>query len=194
MSKIDIYVCNQNHAPFAEEIARMYTASAAERGTGIAMRKPNYIIEKMESGNAVIALMNDQILMGFCYIETFDNKQYVSNSGLIVHPSYRGKGIGKQIKKAVFNLAREKYPEAKIFGITTSLAVMRINSELGYAPVTFSELTKDELFWKGCSSCTNYEILKSKNYKMCLCTGMLAASKLEAEINKDQHVKIEHEE
>ena len=105
------------------------------------------------------------------------NKRYVSNSGLLVHPDYRGQGIARKIKQKVFNLARDKYPNSQVFGITTSLAVMRINTSLGYHPVTFSELTKDETFWKGCSSCPNYQILKEKQYQMCLCTGMLAPSK-----------------
>jgi hypothetical protein len=56
---------------------------------------------------------------------------------------------------------------------------MKINSELGYRPVTFSELTQDEDFWKGCQSCPNYDILLRCNHRMCLCTGMLAPSKAE---------------
>ena len=67
----------------------------------------------------------------------------------------------------------QKFPEAKVFGITTGLAVMKINSDLGYKPVPFSELTTDPTFWAGCKTCTNFEILKSKDNKMCLCTGML---------------------
>ena len=105
----------------------------------------------MKAGDAVIALKGEQFV-GFCYIESFENKKYVSNSGLLVHPDFRGRGIAKQIKRHVFSLARDRYPASRVFGITTSLAVMRINTSLGYHPVTFSELTKDEAFWKGCSS------------------------------------------
>ncbi len=176
---ITISIANESHVPYAEDICKEYEASAKVRGTGIAKRKPEYVINKMLEGDAVIAL-EGSAFVGFCYIESFENKKYVSNSGLLVHPDYRGQGIAKQIKKKVFNLAREKYPQSRVFGITTSLAVMRINTSLGYHPVTFSELTKDETFWKGCSSCSNYEILKSKNYELCLCTGMLAPSKTEA--------------
>jgi hypothetical protein len=50
---------------------------------------------------------------------------------------------------------------------------MRINSGLGYKPVTYSELTDDEAFWKGCQSCVNFEILQSKSRTNCLCTAML---------------------
>jgi N-acetylglutamate synthase-like GNAT family acetyltransferase len=173
-----IDIASEKYISYAQSICALYEESAKVRGTGIAKRSEAYVISKMKNGNAVIALDNKN-LVGFCYVETFEDKKYVSNSGLIVHPDYRKLGIAKEIKKIVFNLARDKYPDARIFGITTSLAVMRINTNLGYHPVTFSELTKDEAFWKGCSSCTNYHILKSKDYQMCMCTGMLAQSKEE---------------
>ncbi len=175
---ITISIANDNHLPYAEQICHQYSESAKVRGTGIAQRSAAYLTSKIKSGNAVIALTKEQYV-GFCYVESFDNKKYVSNSGLTVHPDFRNQGIARKIKKCAFELARNKYPEARVFGITTNLAVMRINSALGYQPVTFSELTKDEAFWKGCSSCSNYDILKLKEYKMCLCTGMLAPSKVE---------------
>ena len=50
---------------------------------------------------------------------------------------------------------------------------MKINSDLGYEPVTYSELTQDEAFWAGCKSCVNYEILMSKERKICMCTATL---------------------
>ena len=118
-------------------------------------------------------------MIGFCYVESWSDTQYVSNSGLIVDPDYRKHGLARKIKKAAFNLARDLYPSAKVFGITTSGPVMKINTELGYMPVPFADLTQDEQFWKGCSSCPNYAILQEKQRKMCLCTGMLAPSKLE---------------
>ncbi|NND08168.1 MAG: GNAT family N-acetyltransferase [Saprospiraceae bacterium] len=176
---MSISIASDAHLHYAEEICNEYAASAQVRGTGIAKRSPEYVIAKMKAGDAVIALKGEQFV-GFCYIESFEDKKYVSNSGLLVHPDFRGKGIAKKIKKHVFSLARDRYPASRVFGITTSLAVMRINTSLGYHPVTFSELTKDEAFWKGCSSCSNYEILKSKDYQMCLCTGMLAPSKNES--------------
>lgn len=147
--------------------------SAKARGTGIAKRSPEYIQQKIQEGKAVIALTPDGTWVGFCYIEAWENSQYVANSGLIVSPSFRKSGVAREIKRKVFELSRKKYPEAKIFGLTTGLAVMKINSELGYEPVTYSELTNDEQFWKGCQSCVNYDILMSKQRKNCLCTGML---------------------
>lgn len=147
--------------------------SAKARGTGIAKRSPEYIEKKMEEGKAVIAVTADGTWVGFCYIEAWQHDKYVANSGLIVAPSFRHTGVAKEIKKKVFELSRKKYPDSKIFGLTTGLAVMKINSSLGYKPVTYSELTSDDEFWKGCKSCVNYEILTMKERKNCLCTAML---------------------
>ncbi len=157
---------------YATIITDEMASSAKARGTGIAKRSPEYIEQKINEGKAVIALTKEGAWVGFCYIEVWKG-EYVANSGLIVAPEYRKSGIAKQIKRRVFDLSREKYPEAKIFGLTTGLAVMKINSELGYEPVTYSELTNDEEFWAGCKSCVNYDILMSKERKNCMCTAML---------------------
>ena len=157
---------------YAKTITDEMEASAKARGTGIAKRTPEYIELKIDEGKAVIAVTGDGTWVGFCYIETWEG-EYVANSGLIVSPAFRKSGVAKSIKHRIFQLSREKYPEAKIFGLTTGLAVMKINSELGYEPVTYSELTPDEKFWAGCKSCVNYEILMSKDRKNCLCTAML---------------------
>jgi len=148
-------------------------ASANARGTGIAKRSPEYIEIKIDEGKAVIAVTKDGDWVGFCYIENWSHGEYVANSGLIVAPAFRKSGVAKSIKQRIFNLSREKYPESKIFGLTTGLAVMKINSDLGYEPVTYSELTQDEAFWAGCKSCVNYEILISKERNICMCTAML---------------------
>lgn len=148
-------------------------ASAKARGTGIAKRTPEYLQLKMAEGKAVIAFTKKGGWAGFCYIETWGHGKFVANSGLIVSPEYRKSGLARVIKEQIFELSRKKYPAAKIFGLTTGLAVMKINSDLGYVPVTYSELTDDEAFWKGCQSCINYEILISKERKNCLCTAML---------------------
>tara|TARA_B100000768_G_scaffold153995_1_gene150484 strand:- start:8265 stop:8921 length:657 start_codon:yes stop_codon:yes gene_type:complete len=166
-----ILVANDSHFKHASSICNMMAEAAKVRGTGIAQRQPTYICKKMEEGKAVIAL-DGEILIGFCYIESWENQKYVANSGLIVHPEFRKTGLAKAIKKATFDLSKKKFPNAKLFGITTSMAVMKINSDLGYKPVTFSELTQDEAFWKGCQSCVNYDILKRTNKSMCICTAM----------------------
>lgn len=169
---MEIVIATTDHFRYAEIISETIDDSAKQRGTGIAKRTPEYIQMKMRNGNAVIALDGGKFA-GFCYIETFGEKNFVVHSGLIVHPDYRNQGLAKKIKTKVFNHSREKYPEAKVFGITTGLAVMKINYELGYKPVTFSELTNDPEFWKGCQTCQNYDVLKRTDMKMCLCTGML---------------------
>lgn len=158
---------------YAETITKEMEESAKARGTGIARRSPDYIRQKINEGKAVIAVTTDGTWVGFCYIEAWENENYVANSGLIVSPSFRKSGVAREIKRKIFELSRTKYPEAKIFGLTTGLAVMKINSELGYEPVTYSELTNDEAFWKGCQSCVNFDILTAKNRKNCLCTAML---------------------
>lgn len=170
--QFQILVANESHYGFAQTICDEMAESAKARGTGIAKRSPDYIIEKMKEGKAVIALSNEGEWAGFCYIETWEG-EYVANSGLIVSPKFRKGGLAKAIKQKIFELSRTKYPDAKIFGLTTGLAVMKINSELGYEPVTYSELTQDEAFWAGCKSCVNYEILMSKERKNCMCTAML---------------------
>ncbi|MEM6633060.1 MAG: GNAT family N-acetyltransferase [Bacteroidota bacterium] len=168
----EIYVAGEPHFLYAEQVCLLIEEAAKARGTGIAKREVSYIQKKMEEGKAIIALHGKE-LAGFCYIETWGHGRYVANSGLIVSPNFRKSGLAKRIKKAAFDLSREKYPSAKLFGITTSLAVMKINSELGYKPVTFSELTTDEEFWAGCKSCPNFDVLTRTHRKICLCTGML---------------------
>jgi len=170
---IIVRIANSGDAHFAETITAEMEESAKARGTGIAKRSPQYIVDKMTEGKAVIALTTEKIWVGFCYIEEWSHGEFVANSGLIVSPAFRKTGVAKQIKQKIFELSRTNYPNAKIFGLTTGLAVMKINSDLGYEPVTYSQLTNDEQFWSGCKSCVNYDILTSKERKNCLCTAML---------------------
>jgi GNAT superfamily N-acetyltransferase len=167
-----VVVAGPEHREHADGICRLLEEAAKSRGTGIAKRSPEYIRAKIDEGKGIIALQGND-LAGFCYIETWSHGRYVANSGLIVSPAYRKQGLAKMIKRRAFELSRRKYPDAKIFGITTSLPVMKINSELGYKPVTFSELTTDDVFWQGCQSCPNYDVLTRTERRHCLCTGML---------------------
>ncbi len=189
----------EQHTNYAEQICDEMAESAKARGTGIAKRTPDYIVKKMLEGKAVIALHTDGTWAGFCYIETWSHGTFVANSGLIVNPQYRNRGLAKMIKKAVFELSRLKYPEAKIFGLTTGLPVMKINSELGYEPVTYSMLTQDEDFWKGCQSCVNYDILMMKERKNCMCTAMLwdpeeKAKEIEQKMKEAEELKQQLDE
>lgn len=169
---MNILRAKAEHIIYAKQISLCIDESAKVRGTGIARRTPKYLATKIENGNAVIALDENQFA-GFCYIEVWGHGKYVAHSGLIVAPEFRGRGLAKKIKKEVFNISLEQYPNAKIFGITTGQAVMKINYELGYKPVHFSELTDDPEFWKGCQTCKNFDILTRTERKLCLCTGML---------------------
>jgi hypothetical protein len=164
---------NPADAPYAQQIADEMESSAKARGTGIAKRTPEYLANKMKEGKAVIALTTDGTWVGFCYIEAWGHGNFVANSGLIVSPDFRKTGVATEIKGLIFKLSRRKFPDAKIFGLTTGLAVMKMNSELGYVPVTYSELTDDEEFWSNCRSCVNFDILTSKDRKNCMCTAML---------------------
>lgn len=154
------------------EICAQTSISAKERGTGISGRSPEYLAEKMKKGEAVIAYAENGEWAGFCFISSWENNRYVSTSGLIVAPQFRHTGLAKKIKEKIFSLCRNKYPQASIFSLTSGLAVMKMNHELGFEPVTYSELTNEESFWEGCKSCVNCPILESKNRKNCLCTAM----------------------
>lgn len=172
INQVKVEIANQNHLKYIDVINNEIEHASAERGTGIARRTYEYLETKIKDGKAIIATDGEKFA-GFCYIETWGHNRFVANSGLIVAPEYRGLGLAKKIKKKAFELSRNKFPDAKIFGLTTGLAVMKINHELGYRPVTFSELTDDEMFWKGCSGCVNYDILLRTGKSKCLCTGML---------------------
>lgn len=192
-SEFAVIVASEQHTGYAAQICDEMEESAKARGTGIARRNPEYVANKMREGKAVIALHKDGTWAGFCYIETWSHSEFVANSGLIVNPQFRKCGLAKAIKHRIFQLSREKYPDAKIFGLTTGLAVMKINSEIGYEPVTYSELTQDENFWKGCQSCVNYDILTAKGRKNCLCTAMLygPVEKARLEKEKSEHLLAE---
>lgn len=167
-----IVIADTSHSIYAQEICNTISEAALVRGTGIAKRSPEYIITKIKNGNAVIAL-EDKKFAGFCYIESWGHGKFVANSGLIVHPDFRKLGLAKKIKSIIFEHSRAKFPKAKVFSITTGLPVMKLNSDLGYKPVTFSELTNDQSFWNGCQTCKNYDVLQRTKQQMCLCTGML---------------------
>ena len=173
INDIEIVVANAGHVKYVDEVLETINHAAKVRGTGIAKRSPEYVKQKMIEGKAVLALYKGEEFAGFSYIESWSNKTFVANSGLIVAPKFRGIGLAKLIKRRIFDLSREMFPNAKIFSLTTGEAVMKMNNELGYRPVTFPSLTDDEAFWRGCESCVNFDILQRNGRRMCLCTGML---------------------
>ena len=147
--EIKIMVADESHLGYVNTILDTIEKAAKIRGTGIAKRSPEYVELKIKEGKAIIALCGN-VFAGFCYIETWGNKKYVANSGLIVPDEFRGHGLAKKIKRFSFELSRERYPDAKLFGLTSGAAVMKINTELGYVPVTFADLTDDDSFWNWC--------------------------------------------
>lgn len=169
---IKIMVADKSHYTYVDEILTTIAEAAKVRGTGIAKRNPGYVKQKMSEGKAVIALDGEKFA-GFSYIETWGGKHYVTTSGLIVPEQYRGHGLARRIKHVTFTLARMRWPQAKIFSLTSGAAVMKLNTEHGYVPVTFAQLTDDETFWKGCEGCINQDILKRTDRRYCVCTGML---------------------
>ena len=186
INNINIEVAGEKHVKYVDEILDTIARAAKVRGTGIAKRSPEYVRQKMLEHKAVVATYEGRFA-GFSYIESWSNRQFVANSGLIVADEFRGIGLAKRIKRNIFELSRKMFPEAKIFSLTTGAAVMKMNSELGYRPVTFSQLTDDEAFWKGCESCVNFDILQRNGRSMCLCTGML----YDPEEHKDNQSKNE---
>ncbi len=169
---IEVLVAGPEHETYVDTILQTIADAAKVRGTGIAKRTHEYLATKMKEAKAVIAL-SDGRFAGFSYIETWGNKQYVTTSGLIVHPDFRGRGVAKKIKDMTFSLARTRWPHAKIFSLTSGAAVMKMNTELGYQPVTFADLTDDEAFWRGCEGCCNVDVLHRTGRKYCICTAML---------------------
>lgn len=193
--EIEVLVAGPEHEVYVDTILDTIAEAAKVRGTGIAKRTHEYVAKKMQEAKAVIALNKaDHRFAGFSYIETWGNKQYVTTSGLIVHPDFRGLGLAKRIKDMTFTLARTRWPHAKIFSLTSGAAVMKMNTELGYKPVTFAELTDDESFWQGCEGCINVDVLHRTDRKYCICTGMLfdPTEQLPAKIPDEVLVRIRH--
>lgn len=171
--EIEVMIAEASHEEYVDTILETIEEAAKVRGTGIAKRTHEYVAQKMKEGKAVIALSTDGEFAGFSYIESWGNKQYVTTSGLIVHPDFRGLGVAKRIKEMTFQLARMRWPKAKVFSLTSGAAVMKMNTELGYVPVTFADLTDDEAFWRGCNGCVNHDVLERTNHRYCICTAMM---------------------
>ena len=191
MESVVIRVATEADSIHSLAICDEMEASAKARGTGIAKRSPIYLAEKMRKKQAYIAFV-DQKLAGFCYTETWSAGSYVANSGLIIFPDFRRSGIARELKAFAFQESKKVNPTVKFFGLTTSLAVMNINSELGYRPVTYSELTQDEEFWASCKSCVNYQTLQAKDRKNCLCTAMLYDPEWEVRKRERSLGRVQH--
>lgn len=169
---ITVEVASEKHIPYIKDIlAAIYEASKV-KGNSIVMRDPDYLAVKMKEGKAVIALSGDDFA-GFCYIECWQDEQFVANSGLIVKPEYRGQHLATRIKEKIFEVSRTMFPNVCIFSITKSQAVIKMNTALGFRQVSYDQLTTDPKFWKGCDTCPHFQELLSNGYKSCQCTGLL---------------------
>lgn len=96
--KIDVMIAEACHEEYVDIILDTIEAAAKVRGTGIAKRTHEYVAQKMKEGKAVIALEGNKFA-GFSYIESWGNKQYVTTSGLIVHPDFRGLALPKESRR-----------------------------------------------------------------------------------------------
>lgn len=197
VQNIEISIASRDHLQYVPEIEAAIYQASLQKGTGIAVRSKDYLVRKIEEGKAVIALGNEGLWAGFCYIESWGHNKFVANSGLIVSSFFRGAGLASEIKKRALELSASLFPGARLFGLTTSLAVMKINSGLGYKPVTFSELTDDDDFWKGCETCPYYDILVRTKRDDCLCTAMIMDPAEKRKVNGEAtasgiKVKINH--
>lgn len=170
---IFVRIATINDIKYVDEIIQETESSAIARGSGISKRSPESLAQKIRDEKAVIAVTTAGEWVGFAYFEAWENGSFISNSGLIVSPKFRKTGVARAIKDRIFRMSRRKYPNAKIFSITSGIAIMKMNTQLGFEPVTFAEITKDPSFWEGCKSCVNYGILEGKKKCNCLCTAML---------------------
>lgn len=161
-----------NHHKYIPDILEAIYDASKVKGNSIVMRDPAYLAKKMDEGKAVIATQGDKFA-GFCYIESWESERFIANSGLIVKPEYRGLGLASRIKKTIFDICRTMFPDAKIFSITKSQAVIKMNTRLGFMEVPYSELTVDPKFWKGCDTCPHYQTLLDNGMQNCECHGLL---------------------
>jgi GNAT superfamily N-acetyltransferase len=181
-SRIHVVIAGPAHIKYVYPILAEMEASAKVRGTGIAKRSPQALCQKVYAGKAVIALAENGDWAGFSYIESWGDGEFVSNSGLIVNPVYRGGGVATAIKREIFALSRRLYPGAKIFSITTGAAVLRLNHQFGFEPVTYEQVTRDQRFWDQCKHCVNHAVLESQGGKRCLCTAMMYTPAVEKKV------------
>lgn len=168
-----IITAHSGHEVHAAYISQLIQDGAKARGIGRGGRPAEYLAQKMRDGHAIIAFDDFGHVAGFSFLDIWEGGSFVANAGFIVAPEYRGLSLGKEIKVKAFELARDLFPDAKIFGITTTPAVMHMNNALGYVAVPYAELPQDEKYWAGCAKCPFYDVLVRANRKSCLCTAML---------------------
>lgn len=147
---------------YADNIAHEISISALLRNVAIEPRTGDYIFQKMIDGLAVIAIDNEtEEWIGFCALDVWNHQRYVANTGLIVKPKYRGKNVSNLLKNKLFELARIKFPSAKIFSLTNKELIKKINIDLGFQEVEAREILYDPYFNTGMNSWVDFiELLK----------------------------------
>lgn len=156
----------------ASSISRALRREVARGTHGMASRSPGSIRKSMEQGRAVLALDGER-WVGFCYVSPWEGGKFVSTSALLVRPRYRRRGVGRRLKKAALLLCRQRFPESRPFGLTTSETVAEMNRQLGFRIVGYDAIPRDPGFWKACKSCPFHGILRRHRGRRCHCTAML---------------------
>jgi len=159
----------------SEDVHRAEAASGlieqASTEYDIARRTPEWLARKIEMGRAAIATDGGE-LVGFGYWSAWENDTFISHSGLVVRPDHRGSGMGRKLKRVLFESSRRQLPKAALMSLTTSPQVRKLNLSLGFEIVALEELTKDPAFWEGCKSCRNFAGVQARGERCC-CEGML---------------------
>lgn len=154
---------------FAEVAARLIDQAAGEHD--IARREPGFLRSKLVSGRAALGLVGDE-LVAFGYWSEWEEGRFVSHSGLVVSPAYRGRGLGRRLKLVLFDSSRSRFPEATLMSLTSSEAVKALNRSLGFRVVPLERLTTDPAFWKGCETCRNVAEVRARGSRCC-CEAMI---------------------
>ncbi len=187
---ITVRIATKKDYCYAEIISKELNTSAANRGVQIKNRTPKYILDKMETGLAIVAINSEtEEWIGFSTLEVWEHEQFVANTGLIIAPKYRGHGFSMLIKSKLFELSRQKYPKAKIFSLTGNPNIIQINQTLGFTTVPFSTILNDNLFLTGCNSWVNYsEIMRHSSGHVAMVYAPIAESQKEFKIKFGQYL------
>ncbi len=156
-------------APFAAAASELIRAAASEHD--IAERSVEWLTKKIVSGRAAVALDRGE-LIGFGYWSDWQDGAFVSHSGLVVDPQYRGRSLGRRLKMVLFESSKKRFPQATLMSLTTSPQVKALNLSLGFRVVPLEELTSDPAFWAGCQTCRNYAAVQARG-EICCCEGMI---------------------
>ncbi len=174
MGALEVHESTPEDVRFAEAASRLIDAASSQYD--IAKRSPEWLGAKIRAGRAAIATAaapsDERELVGFGYWSAWDKDTFISHSGLVVRPDYRGSGLGRDLKTILFDSSRRQLPRATLMSLTTSPHVRALNLSLGFEVVPLDQLTHDPAFWEGCRTCRNYAAVQARGERCC-CEGML---------------------